>query len=328
MDFPTAPRQTRRRIIIIKLVIAVIPLATFFGLVDANFQFLPAVALARRDASHPRPSHLKNAKGVSTHPVAFFRHPAPPPLIVPEVTDYRPSALPITISQVFRGSHQILVYADHEQLQFSFDKVDLNRYRGLDILTAKVRCPGPWPDPLSSPEQSITIGDDGFAGANGPLGKPQPVHLSLPVYRPTICVVNIIASEDVLLTDISSPQHLVAFQRRVFFAEGPAYTKTPFRPITMTTNSTTLAFSPNHYPGKQDVSINGKNFRSYQVRQDQISRGLIGETSIMIPKGDIIFTGDGQFAVSPSQLIPTVEERPLKFALSTDQSISRLVANR
>jgi hypothetical protein len=296
---------------VIKGLIVAAPIVFCSFLLNSHYHFFPghtgtndanvSVEQATTTPKKTQPKKVKTAKA---------KKPAPAKVVVKELTfkavkGYKPSKVPVSIAQTFRGSHKIYVYAAHETLQFSFDKVDLNRYYGADELTVRVaKVKSPTDVPEKWPIQAF-VEDDGITIAKGQHGQPQNVSFSMPVKSPGVYLVDIATNEDVLIEHITSRQHLLAFDERVYFAEGPAYTKAPFEPLVVTTDSTTLAFSANHYPGRQKIEVNGQAYNLSGVREDRVINGLTGTTTMTIPKGDAIFSGNGLLAVSPATLIPT-----------------------
>lgn len=221
-----------------------------------------------------------------------------------KVDGYAPSSSPISVGHTLRGSHQLYVYAANETLQLTFDKRDLNRSSGTDGVTIRVAKV----DNLSTTHRTwiktITVGDDGNSGKNGPSGKSQPVNLELPNVEPGIYLIDIATSTDVLLANMTSRQHLVSFTGNVYIAEGPAYAEASFTPVVMKANGTSVTVAANHDQGKQDVTIGGKKIAVQDVKVNHVVSKLKGETVITIPKGDIIVSSDGLLSFAGATLLP------------------------
>lgn len=293
-----------------KSLIIAIPLVFFSLLLNNHYHFFQS----RSDAGDTVVS-IEQATATAQQPKPpTAKKPPRTKVVVPElkfktVKGYQPSGVTMSIPQTFRGSHKIYVYAAHETLQFSFDKVDLNRYYGPDEMTVRVAkvktttvAPKKW-------KIETFVEDDGIILDQEKHGQSQHVAFSIPVGSSGVYLIDIATNEDVLIERITSRQHLLAFDEQIYLAEGPAYTKTPFAPLTLATDSTTLAFSPNHYTGRQVIRINDQEYYLYNVRADQVVTDLNGTTIVEVPKGDAIFKGDGLFAVWPAELIPIAKSK-------------------
>ena len=305
MNRPLPKLHFCSRLQVVKGIMVAVPILLFTLLVNDHFSFINFDNISRWNPGGITQVYAVtkkvNIRAAKTSP---RRNKMVNRLASVVVKGYRPSTAPITINHTFRGSHQIYIYAALETIQFSFDKIDLNRYQGPETLTARIarveRLAAERPTWL----KTVTVGDDGVTVAKGRRGKPQRVTLSLPADRPGVYLIDIVASEDVLISNVTSRQRLLAFNGRVFLAEGPAYAKTPFTPISLSTDGTRLAFSANHYPGRQNIEVNGATYALTNVRADQVADGLNGTTTVRVSKGDAIFTSDGLIAVAPAELIP------------------------
>lgn len=329
---------------VIKGIIIIAPVLFFSVLLNNNF--LPFKGQADKNNAtatvepasnvqkpiQPKAVKTKNPPKIPKIKVAKVKKPTAKKVIVSQLTfktikGYQPNIVPVKITQTFRGSHKIYIYAAHETLQLSFNKVDLNRYFGPDELTvrvAQVKSPNTVPKRW---KKTITVDDDGVINSKSAQGKPQNVTLSMPVRSPGVYLVDITTNDDVFIENITSRQRLMAFDERVYLSEGPAYTKEPFEPILLTTDSTTLAFSADHFTGRQVIEVNNKKYNLYNIRSDQVITNLDGITKVKALKGDAIFRGDGLFALSPAELIPiSKSERMVTVASSELDTTDKILA--
>ncbi len=220
------------------------------------------------------------------------------------VSNYKPSTSPVTFNHTLRGSHQLYVYAANEDLKLSFDKIDLNRAMGADMVTIRVAKVADATADGRTWIKSITVGDDGLTGKEGIHGKSQPVVINIPKVTPGIYFIDISASDDVLLANFSSAQHDISFNGRVYLAEGLAYGQSLYTPVVLQSNGTSVTVAANHDQGKQDVAIAGTKVTVQDVKVNHVVSKLTGTTTIDIPKGDIIVTSDGLLSFGGTQLIP------------------------
>lgn len=239
------------------------------------------------------PTDLKTVATVGFEPLALSR-----------VTDYQPSTVPITIEHTFRGSHQLFVYAANETLRMSFDKIDLNRQNNADELTVRIARTD---DPTNNPRhwlKSVTIGDDGMTRAIGRNGKAQLAEIVLPNVTPGTYLIDIVASEDVVFQRLTSNQHVLAFNGRVFIADGPAYGETSFKPVSIITIGDTVTYFANHDQGMQTLVVAGKKHLIQDVKINNVFKGLKGETRVDFAQGDATVSSNGLLTLSPAQLVP------------------------
>lgn len=220
------------------------------------------------------------------------------------IKNYQPSATPVSIGHTLRGSHQLYVYAANETLKLTFDKIDLNRATGADSVTVRVTKV----DDLTSSSRTwlktVTVGDDGVTGKDGPQGKARSATIELPNVAPGVYHIDIETGEDVLLDNLTSNQQNLAFNGRVFIADGPAYAEANFTPVKLITSGPTVTVAANHDQGKQDVTIAGKKITIKDVKVNHVASALQGTTTIDIPKGDIIVTSDELLSFGGFSLLP------------------------
>lgn len=217
----------------------------------------------------------------------------------------------VTWPQIFRGSHQFYVYAPGGELKIAFDKVDRNRGNDADPLTVRIARADELDTRRSSWIKTLRVKDDGNSKGNGPTGDPQRVELVIPDAKAGAYFVDIVTSEDVVLTNLTSSSAMVSFIGRVFLAEGPAYGEKYFRPLTLLTNGTRLTMAAAHEQGKQDVMIAGKKYALKGINVEVVASELNGITSLQIGRPDVKISSDGLITIAPAKIFPSTGARPL-----------------
>lgn len=220
------------------------------------------------------------------------------------IENYQPNQTPVQLGYTLRGSHQFYVYAADETLKFSFDKIDLNRVTGTDGVGVRVARIGDLQASGRVWLKTVNVGDDGVSGREGPRGNSQPVSVEIPDASPGMYLVDIAAGVDVLLDNFVSAQRNLSFTGSLYIADGPAYAEPKFTPLSLRTNSRVVNLAANHEQGRQNVLINGKKITLPGVKVNHQASDLTGTTTIDIPKGDIIVSGDGLFSVGGFSLLP------------------------
>lgn len=219
------------------------------------------------------PPHGERIGVVNVDPETFLTIPS-----------YRPSTELITLAHSFRGSHTLSLYAQDEPLVVNFQKIDLNRASGADTLSYKLTSQG-------KVLAQDTVPDDGVVGKSRPAGIPQPVSIRVPHVGKGIYQLELKTSEDVLIRDISTTQHYLAFQGYVFLADGPSYLpNTAFQPVVLSMLSGNVTLQTPHTDGVQTISVGNKRVKLTSPKQSVTTQAANG-TKFLIPRGDIFLTG-------------------------------------
>lgn len=217
----------------------------------------------------------------------------------------------ITLSNIFRGSHQFYVYANQAELKLTLEKTDRNRKKDSDTMVIHVARA----DELTARQprwiDTIRVPDDGNEGANGPKGKTQLVEMTIPTPTPGTYFFDIQTTEDVTFTKLTSSSAMLSFANRVFLAEGPAYGEKEFRPVTVLTNGSLLSLAPAHEQGKQEVTVRGTKLALVAIGEQATASSLSGITSFTVARPDVKISSDGLIALAPAQIFPTAGSRSL-----------------
>lgn len=193
-----------------------------------------------------------------------------------------------------RGSHTMLVQVTRAPLIIQVAKQDLNGYQGEDTLKIAV----------SSGDATITeetIGDDGITDAGGLRLQPQEKTITVDKLEPGIHKVNLFGGDkgDSLITRISINQQKVVFANNIFILGN--------KPTTLFTNAKKIILHTFHDTALQTVRLDDeenlivdKSLKDYIFDLEALSDK--DKTSslykLVSPKNDLIFRGDGYFALS------------------------------
>lgn len=239
------------------------------------------------------PTDLTRVAVAGVDPMSLVKNP-----------NYEASATSIRIPNSFRGKHRLYVYANNEDINFSLEKIDLNRQTGPDPLTIRIARVKSGSGPTYEWISSITIEDDGQIEAGGRAGRGQSETLSLPMAEPGIYVIDIIASEDVIFRNIASSQDQLAFSNKVFLADGPTYDGSDFEPLLLMADGSQLTVAAAHFEGQQSVIVGGEHYNIDGIKVEKKIDNLSGQTPITIPKGDVILRTDGLITLQAAKLPP------------------------
>jgi hypothetical protein len=215
------------------------------------------------------------------------------------VPDYQPVPSPIILPVPLRGSHSLLVYVGKEDLDLTFGKRDLNRVTGADSLTVRVL------NPLGVQNFVVTIPDDGDTGSAGRLGPDQPVAVRIPGIGPGIVRISIGTTDDVLLTQFTTRQQYLAFERKVFLAQGTDNPLQPsFVPVSVSVKGVSVSVQTPQTAGLQTFTLGGKRYPLTEVKQSVTVPIPIGGGVLRLANGNAYIVTDGLLAVLPTRLVP------------------------
>jgi hypothetical protein len=222
------------------------------------------------------------------------------------VADYRPASEPTRLPGPIRGRHTLLVYAQDEALDIRLEKQDLNRSDGADTATVRIL------DPAGRLKGSVPLPDDGVVGASSLAGRPQPLRITVPDVGTGIARVEIAASDDVLFSNIKSAQPYLAFEGRLFLAQGPAYPGGgAFRPVQLLVTGRSVSVQTPHREALQRFRARGRSY-ALDAQKRVVTVDLPqGETQMDLPRGDILVETDGRIALAPARMVPSATAQRL-----------------
>lgn len=220
------------------------------------------------------------------------------------VAKYQASTQPLTTAHTFRGKHQLYVYAANEDLHISFSVIDFNRVKSKSTLQVNVS----QVDGLSTPPVIIhhqSLADDGVTNGRGKTGPIRSVNVIVPAVSAGVYLIDVIASDDLAFSNLTSWQHNLSFNGRLYLAEGPSYVPgSKFSTATVLTNGTTFSVSADHDAGKQTVTFAGQKLSITTVRHSVSATRLKGTNSVTITKPDVVVTSDGLVTLTPFTILP------------------------
>jgi hypothetical protein len=201
------------------------------------------------------------------------------------IPGYRPAAQPLILNHTFRGSHTLSLYAQDETLAVNFNKIDLNREAGEDTLSYKLSLRG-------KVLLKGTVPDDGITGKNRPVGIAQPVSIRLPNAGKGIYELELKTSEDVLLQNVTSSQHYLAFENHVFLADGPSYlAQSAFRPVRLSLLSDSATFETPHEEGLQSIRVGDRSV-TLEEPKVRVKATIEKNNIISFSRGNVLITGN------------------------------------
>ena len=205
--------------------------------------------------------------------------------------DYEPSEELQEIRHALRGSHTLYVYIKDEDLYFEFEKQDINRLVGEDILIVDV-----------SNHESLftqTVPDDGIIDNSGQVDNVQKIKIHIPnlpegVYK----IVLKQPGGDALVKNIKTRQHKLVFASKIYLADSELYEGVYPIPTTVYSKGARLtAMTREEFP-TQELIINDESKLILDEPEKSYSRDFpLGLHKIFIPRSNVQLT-DNYFAFS------------------------------
>ncbi len=200
------------------------------------------------------------------------------------LNDYEPQALERMFDYSLRGSYQFYTYIKNENLAYVFNFIDLNENKDSDPVDIKIYSP----DGLI---YSKNIADGAGVGS----ARQASIKISgLPeaVYR-----FSFIANDDIITKAIISPQSRLAFINRLWLAAGNK------KDLALYTNGRSVSAQTVNPASLGKIKVGeslidlSETYRQFFVKTS--SQGA----EIILPKDDIIISGDGVFSFSMDSLL-------------------------
>lgn len=218
------------------------------------------------------------------------------------IPNYQPATEDLHLPYTLRGSHAITLYTGGEPIHLKFQKTDLNRIEGKDTLIVSVVQDGRtvW---------NRTVGDDGTTDASRTTGAPTAVEVTIPGVPAGIYRVELRAEEDVLISQIESSQHVLAFDRKIFLAGGPSYLAgASLRPRQFVVFGSTVGFETPHANALPRLTVAGKTYSASRAKKlitVPISRGA----TVSLSGDDVQLTANGW--IFPAETVP-MDPQPIQ----------------
>jgi len=205
-----------------------------------------------------------------------------------KIKDYQKSDEEFVIDSPLRGSHNFYTYIKNEVLDFTIEKQDRNVYKGKDELEINV---------FKGREKiySLTIEDDGIVDKSGNKKQPQIAHIEIPDLKEGVYKIQLLykgTGGDILITKISTKQHLLVFEKKMFILGD--------EPSVVWTNSKEANFITYHSQSCQTLKINDTQDLEIKERAKTFTAAMDKDLNkIYIPKNDVVITSDGYFSFTP-----------------------------
>jgi hypothetical protein len=215
------------------------------------------------------------------------------------IPNYSPSKTKTSIDVPLRGKTVLYTYLSNEVFDITFTKKDLNWQKDPDVAKISV---------FKDKDKvfDATIDDDGNATSNHKPGRPESVNIKNPgpglpeagVYR-----IVIDASDDSLITNISTTLHKISFEGPLYVADnhevyGDIAPKT--KTTNLVTNAQKLSFRSDHDQSKS-VMVDKTLINITKPNQVFTATNSAPIANISIPKSDMIANGSGYFAFNSDQ---------------------------
>ncbi len=253
----------------------------------------------------------RNAQGAYASIQKFLADPPDPTQIAVAGIDRMAFSKPVfgqtganttTVAHDIRGSHALYTFVENGSLSVHMQKIDLNRVPGQDTLVIRVYRVSTDLQENPVPVAISKVQDDGDAKDSDHHGDPQPVDFVVDNLQTGIYRIELDTSEDVLIRDLAVNQAYLAFDRRVFLAEGPTY-GTDFDPVSLATNGSQVSVAAVHDVGKQKISIGSHTLVLKDLKVDETATELVGTTHFRLNRGDVIVQSDGLIEIDDAKLL-------------------------
>lgn len=221
------------------------------------------------------------------------------------IPGYQPSRDPLRLNHTIRGRHVLYFYAADEDVEFRFDKVDLNRRAGRDDMTVTLARADELRLSRPTLRQVVTVRDDGVSRARGRPGAAQPVKVRLPRAPAGVYRLLIETGDDVIIRNLVTTQHILAFDQRVYLADGPeTLADQIYRPLSVTIGGDVVRLQAVHASGIQSVRV-GRNVLRPTDTKNPVHGPITPGATLAILRGDLIVRTNGLLAVDDAQMLPT-----------------------
>ena len=234
-----------------------------------------------------------------------------------KIKDYQKSDEEFVIDSPLRGSHNFYTYIKNEVLDFTIEKQDRNVYKGKDELEINV---------FKGREKiySLTIEDDGIVDKSGNKKQPQIAHIEIPDLEEGVYKIQLLykgTGGDILITKISTKQHLLVFEKKMFILGD--------EPSVVWTNSKEANFITYHSQSCQTLKINDTQDLEIKERAKTFTAAMDKDLNkIYIPKNDVVITSDGYFSFSPESFFNPQPYNTIEFHNDIDlETVDYIVAD-
>ena len=232
--------------------------------------------------------------------IAYHNYGNLPKII--DIDNYKKSDKDLEINYALRGSHTFYTYINNENLNFTFNYVDLNREEGEDpfkINIIKVK-----DGQIINQKQKK---DDGITIASGENSENN-FNINIPKLEKGVYKINLDLNEDILIKNIKAKQSKIVFDKSLYLAQSneylPQYDSKEKTSTDLYNIGSNLYLKTKYKSGLQNISINEKVTpiemldKNYDFNQDTLTESF---NKIYTEKSNLILETDGYFVFNKDQ---------------------------
>jgi hypothetical protein len=233
-----------------------------------------------------------------------------------KLPNYQPANTTTSINTPLRGKTTLYAFLNHEPFNMSFTKQDLNWYTDPDVTKISV---------FKGKDKvfDATVDDDGNTTGNHKIGNEETVEIKNPgpgLPESGVYKIVIDASDDSLITNISTTLHKISFEGPLYVADNhEVYGNiTPdTKPTNLITNAQSLSFRSDHNHSTI-AKINQQTVNVNKANQTFTATSNTPSSTIAIPNSDMIVNGSGYFAFNADQFFVPIPYKILPINSAED----------
>jgi hypothetical protein len=241
---------------------------------------------------------------------------------------YEPSFESRKVNIPLRGGYEFFTYLKDEKMEFEFDFLDINRNRERDDLYLDLY----YNDKLL---RSKHIKGDGISSDSGEVNKLREEVINLEEMPEGVYKIEVRANDDIVTKSIKTKQKKLSFIHRIQLADPNILkaNKESRYPVSMHFSGSEIN-AKTVYPASLQTIQLGSDSGGDLIIEDtykQFSRHISGNqtqatsTEILLEKGGIILSGDGNFAFSSGALLDPGYNR-VKFPSDVGEELNFILA--
>ncbi|PJA94155.1 MAG: hypothetical protein CO133_00455, partial [Candidatus Komeilibacteria bacterium CG_4_9_14_3_um_filter_37_5] len=194
---------------------------------------------------------------------------------------------------VLRGDYSFYTYIK-KGLDYRLEILDYNRANNEDNIVINIK------NEFGELVDTIRVNDDGYSTTGvAPIPK-RYINIHNDQLTEGVYQVEFLAGYDIFTTSIETKHRYLTFNKILYLANSTEYRDgNPIIPIKenkLITNSTTLEFSTSHPAGLQTVTVNNTSLTIKELQRKYSLKKLSGLSKLIIPKSDMMISGNGLFA--------------------------------
>jgi len=214
-----------------------------------------------------------------------------------KLDNYQPAVQVTKIDQALRGSHTILTYLKDENLDYSFKITDINQSFGDDSFKVSV-----YNYQTQEIVKSYSLKDDGVSEASEQSLQLDDFQIDIPDLSAGTYQISIEASDDIIIEEITTGQHLLVFSKKLNLADTALSNSAAGlnnNNVQLYTQANSLNLSTDNLAGLQDLLINDNSLSIREVNKKYIAdqKGSLTASlnKIWVSPNNILLETDGYF---------------------------------